>query len=141
MTQTEYQEELQAVLADHSADATRRIQQLLSRIPAQTRSLVFEVFPTQDADGCFDVRATLAGPDLYVLNQAIADRADIFEVSFTDTGVEPVVPLVDPEDVDFDVNDTIVDVVAMWLRAIWATVDSSSLRIPVRVEGHDGYGQ
>ena len=88
----------------------------------------------------FDVRAGLDGPDLYLLNKAIDEHADIFEVKMLDEGLVPPVPMVDRDDVDFEVNDTIVDIVAVWLRAVWANVDSSRVPIPVYVEGHDDYG-
>jgi hypothetical protein len=50
------------------------------------------------------------------------------------------VPMVDPDTVDFDVNDAIVDVVAEWLQVVWTEVRAPARGIPVRVEGHDGYG-
>lgn len=140
MTQSEFRAALQAVLAEHSSEAARRIQSTLTRIPPQARALAFEVFTSQDGEGMFSVRAALDGPDLYLLNKAIDQTADIFEVQMLETGLEPAVPMVDRDEVDFEVNDTIVDTVAAWLRGVWATVDSSRLRIPVHIDGHDGYG-
>jgi hypothetical protein len=69
------------------------------------------IFPDQDGEGTFGVRVSLTGPDLYVLNKAIEEFADIIDVKHTPTGLEPNVPLMDPFDSNFEVNDALSDVV------------------------------
>lgn len=140
MTRSEFQATLRAVLADHARDAANRIQLTLARIPPKALALEFEIFTSQDGEGMFSVRMGLEGPDAYLLNKAIDESADIFKVKMLEEGYVPPVPMVDPDAVEFDVNDTIVDTVAVWLQSVWSTVNSSALRIPVRIDGHDDYG-
>jgi hypothetical protein len=140
LTKAEFQAALHDVLAEHAAQALQRIQRTLERIPQNARSLDFEVFASQDGDGAFDVRATLDGPDLYVLNKAIAESAEVLGVTVTAAGMSPPVPAVDAEVVDFDVNDAIVDCVALWLQSLWRKLKPRQPAIPVTVVCHDGYG-
>lgn len=140
MTRKEFEASLRAVLDAQLSHAIRQVQLTLGSIPATARELIIEILPAQDGDGQFDVRATLSGPDLYVLNRAIHGSALIFGVRHTATGFDPPVPMVDPDDVDFDGNDAIVDVTAEWLRAVWREVGASTDGIPVLVAGHDDHG-
>jgi uncharacterized protein DUF6389 len=140
VTKAEFQAALREVLAAHATKASRQIQLTLEHVPGNARALDLEVFTSQDADGAFDVRASLEGPDLYVLNRAIQSSALIFGVQVSETGFVPPVPMVDPAAVDFDVNDTIVDVVASWLKDVWHTLGTQAHGIPVCVLAHDGYG-
>lgn len=140
MTRAEFQAALHLILAGHVSRAARQIQLILDGVPANARALYLEVFASQEADDAFDVRASLEGPDLYVLNQAIQNAALIFGVRNSSTGFAPPVPMVDPGAVEFSVNDAIVDVVASWLRVVWDTLDAPAHGIPVRVVGHDDYG-
>jgi len=139
MNSVEFGTALREELAKHSAEAARRIGEILARIPAKARSLDLEVFPSQDGDGFFGVRASFDGPDLYVLNKPIDQFADIIEPKYTEAGVVPAIPLLDTPNAGFAVNDVVVDSVATWLKSVWESLDSSA-RIPVRVVGHDGYG-
>jgi hypothetical protein len=52
----------------------------------------------------------------------------------------PVVPLFDPFDQPFSVNDAIVDISMIWLKEVWAKSGGMSRGLPVTVEGEDGYG-
>lgn len=138
MTEAEYVDQLQAVLSQHSTAAAARIANLLKAIPAEAKQLDLEIFPGQDEDGFFTIRASLDGPDLYVLNKAIADQADFFDVRYTDFGVEPPIPLVNAP--GFPVNDVLVDCAAAWLQGVWESLGSVECRVPVWIVAHDDYG-
>jgi len=61
-------------------------------------------------------------------------------VRVVDGRCHPKVPLFDPSDQSFSVNDAIVDSAMIWLRELWTVFGGMSLRLPVTVEGEDGYG-
>lgn len=92
-------------LSGHLGSAANRLSQIIKHLPAKTCSIDVNVFPDQDGEGTFTIRVGLDGPDLYVLNKAIDEWADLFDVRHTSTGLEPPVPLVEPGAEGFEVND------------------------------------
>ena len=140
MTESEFTSALRAVLDSHSVRVTSTMRQLLAALPAKAQSLNFEVFPSQDGEGDFSIRANLDGPDLYVLNKAINEYADLFVVRWTETGVDPPVPIVASTTTEFEVNDVVVDCAASWLRDVWESLGDVECSIPIRIVGHDDYG-
>ncbi|RJL00687.1 hypothetical protein C9E82_23425 [Paracoccus siganidrum] len=88
----------------------------------------------------FTVMLHLDGPDLFVLNKAISDFRSLFSVRIVHGAVTPDVPLFDPFDQPFSVNDAIVDIVMVWLKEVWATFGGMNVRLPVTIEGEDGFG-
>lgn len=94
----------------------------------------------QDADGTFSVMAHLDGPDLFVLNKAIDNFRSLFDVRILEGAVSADVPLFDPHDQPFSVNDAIVDIVMVWLREVWAMFGGMRMRLPVTMEGEEGFG-
>jgi len=82
----------------------------------------------------------LIGPDLYVLNKKIRNHYRLFSPVYTANGLEPHIPGVDPFDVDFEVNDTIVDVAMEWLERLWSNLGNKEISVPVGIYGDDGYG-
>jgi len=133
MDEKTYRYQLSSDLQLHTAEAARRIRHVLKNLPPRTRSVELIVFPTQDGDGTFSIRASLEGPDLYVLNKAIKEFADIFDVIYTEGGVEPEVPLVNPFDTGFQVNDAIADCAAQWLQQVWRTLEDVKPSIPITI--------
>jgi hypothetical protein len=140
MDEAEYRTLLAAELALHTTDAASRVRHIIENLPAKARSLAFEIIPDQDGEGTFSVQATLDGPDLYVLNKAIRPYAEVFGVRHTSEGIEPPVPYLDPFDVDFEVNEVLVDTVARWMQSVWQVASAPASMVPVSVTGHDGYG-
>jgi hypothetical protein len=138
MTQDQFIIELLAVLHEHSDAARDALRRLVARIPERSRALHLMVFTSQEGDGQFDVFGTIDGPDHYFINQQIADVKDIFTVRNTENGFEPSVPMVDPFDIEFDVNETVIQCVSTWIREIWRTTDGLTPSIPVMIVGHDG---
>ncbi len=96
------------------------------------------VFTNQEGDGQFDVLGAIDGPDHYFINKQIADVKDIFTVRHTENGFSPAVPMVDPFDAGFAVNDTVIQCVSDWMHGIWRTTDGLSPAVPVLIVGHDG---
>jgi hypothetical protein len=96
------------------------------------------VFTNQEGDGQFDVFGSIDGPDHYFINKQIADVKDIFTVRHTENGFAPAVPMVDPFDAGFEVNDTVIQSVSDWMHGIWRTTDGLSPAVPVLIVGHDG---
>ena len=139
-TEQEFVADLTQVLSRYTDTVRVKITRLLSNLPDQAIHLNFEVFASQDADGFFTIRANLDGPNLYVFNQAIASYAALFDTHYAETGIEPTIPLVDPFDVDYPVNDIIVDCTANWLKDVWQSLVDMKCTIPVMIIGHDDYG-
>lgn len=140
MTEAELKNALSRVLVEYSRDAFERIRHVIGNLPEKARSLSFEIFPSQDGDGFFAVQANLDGPDLYVLNKQLGEEAEIFCPRHLKDGLEPAIPLVDPFEANYAVNDLVVDTVAAWLADLWRGIDSTQVSIPVFVVGHDDYG-
>jgi len=141
MNSDEYITELTASLTKHTESVGAKIDALLGHIPEKALRLNIEIFPSQDGEGDFSVRASLDGPDLFVLNKAIAPYADLIQVIHTPQGFDPDVPMVDPFDTEFEVNDVLTDCVAKWISDIWHASGPRSISIPVSIVGHDDYGQ
>ncbi|MEK6236933.1 MAG: DUF6389 family protein [Planctomycetales bacterium] len=139
MTELEFIEQLNSILFQHSKAASQTIRNLIAALPDKATCLNLEVFTSQDQDGFFTVRASVDGPDLYVLDKAIAQHALIFEARSTEFGAEPPIPIV-WANVGFPVNDTVVDCAAKWLQAVWESLGPMECRVPIVVLGHDDYG-
>lgn len=140
MTEEEFIAELSTVLAGHTEIARDQISKLLESLPETATRLNLEIFPAQDGDGFFTIGANVDGPDLYVINKAIRAHADLFDAKYTDHGVDPPIPIVDAFNVDYPVNDIIVDCAAKWLQSVWESLGHVTCPIPVEVVGHDDYG-
>lgn len=112
MTRDQFVQSLRAILSDHSRDAATRMRDTLESIPPAARGLDIQIMPSQDGDGPFSVYASLETP----------------------------VPMVDPDDVDFEVNDAIVDAVAGWLQEVWRALEIRADGLPVRIVGGEGWG-
>jgi hypothetical protein len=140
MDEVTLENQLMIELEKNSVSALDAMKAVIGSIPEKAKQLNFEIFPDQDGDGFFSIRANLEGSDLYVLNKAIDDVADIFDPKYINGEIVPYIPTVDPFDVDYEVNNVVVDCAAKWISALWETLDNSNVHIPVFVVGHDDYG-
>ncbi|TWT81718.1 hypothetical protein CA13_31710 [Planctomycetes bacterium CA13] len=140
MTESEFIAELTGALDGQSDAARTQIPLLLASLPDAATRLDLQIFPAQDGDGFFTVRASVDGPNLYVINKSIDAHADLFDAKYTEDGVQPPIPIVDCFDVDYPVNDIVVDCAAKWLQTVWHSFGDIKCNIPVVVVGHDDYG-
>ncbi len=140
MEENEYRIELRKVLDENSVNAIQRLNTTFQALPDKVKSIELMIFPDQEGEGTFGVRVSLTGPDLYGLNKAIEEFADIIDVKHTSTGLEPNVPMMDPFDSSFEVNDTLSDVVGDWLESIWNQIDTRNVNLPVTIVADEGYG-
>lgn len=140
MNSQEFTEALKAELEKHSATVIEKWKKVLSILPEETKAVSVIISPTQDRDGIFDIFVSLDGPDLYVLNKKIREYYQLFSPLHTEIGIEPYIPDVDPFDVEFEVNDTVVDIVLPWLECLWVEVKDGKLTVPVSIYSDEGYG-
>lgn len=140
MNQDRFKQELAEVLLKHSENAVQRINKVLTFLPAETKSVSIMISLNQDGDGDFSVYISLDGPDLYVLNKQIQEYFEIFSPTYNKSGLNPYIPTVDPFDVDFEVNDTVADVVVEWLSSLWKKVKSENVTVPVYICVDEDYG-
>lgn len=140
MKENEYRAELRKILDENSEETAKRLNLTLQNLPEKSESIELMIFPGQDGDGSFSVRVSLTGPDLYVLNKAIEDTADIFDVKYSECGLEPGVPMMDVFDSSFEVNDTLSDVVGEWLISIWSQTAIENINLPVMIVADEDYG-
>lgn len=91
--------------------------------------------PSQDEDGQFSIMIHLIGPDLYVLNKAIEPYCELFDTLFVKNQVQPEVPLFDPDEASFSVNDSIVEVSINWIKQLWNL--SGGIGIPAFAFGEE----
>ncbi len=138
-TETEYRIALSAILQAHDTIALERLRGARDNLPVAAKKFLVGIHPAQDGEGYFDVTLHLHGPDLYVLNRAIAPYRSLFSVRSIDGSLEPDVPLFsDPYEVGFSVNDKIVDICMDWIEQLWAKFGGAG--IPAFVFGAEGYG-
>ncbi len=135
MTKTEYREVLQDTLKSYTQSAVDMIFKIKTNLPEKAKSVEVGIHPNQDEDGMFSVMVHLCGPDLYVLNKAIADYRLLFDVKLIGGKLQPNVPILDPNEVSFSINDLIVEVSIDWVKTIWDL--SGGLKIPGYVFGDE----
>lgn len=135
MTETQYRSALHDILHIHTQEAVEKISGIKGILPIKTQAVEVGIHPVQDEDGMFSVMIHLRGPDLYVLNSAIAPYRELFDVKFIDGKLQPDVPIFDPEEVSFSVNDIIVEAAIGWIKQVWAL--SGGLGIPAYVFGEE----
>ena len=140
MNEQEFTDALKAELEKYSAEVIKKWKKVLSILPEETKAVSVIISPTQDGDGIFDIFVSLDGPDLYVLNKKIREHYQLFSPIHTLNGIEPYIPDVDPFDVDFEVNDTVVNIVLPWLEKLWVHVKDGKLSVPIGIYGDEGYG-
>jgi Family of unknown function (DUF6389) len=140
MTRDEYIRRVEAVLNEHTARAASRLAAALGVVPPKAQKAEIEIFVDQDEEGLLNVRVGLVGPDLFVLNRAIADHARLFGTRMTQTGLDPALPLMEPGEESFSVHDTLTDCAASWLSTVWSQTERVGFRLPITVVSHDGYG-
>jgi hypothetical protein len=140
MNQSEYESGLLEALAGQRATVTERLRLVLANLPPNVTELEITIYPYQDGEGSFAIQVSLSGPNLYILNKAIKDHAELLAILHTESGFEPPVPMVDPFSIDYLVNDIIVDTAATWLKEIWDSIGNPDPGIPVWITSHDEYG-
>ncbi|WP_395737156.1 DUF6389 family protein [Prosthecobacter sp.] len=140
MTRDEYIQHVEAVLGEHTESATSRLAAALIDVPPKVQKVEIQIFVDQDGEGFLDVRVELVGPDLFVLNRAIATYAELFRTRMTEEGLEPALPLMEPGGESFSVHDTLTDCAATWLSTVWVKTRRTAFHIPIVVVSHDGYG-
>lgn len=129
MAADEYRELITEALSQKIDEVHERLGQVVDKIPESARELHLYVFVDQDGEGFITVRASLDGPDLYPLNQAIKDVAELFD---------QYVPHPDGEIYQ---GDFIVDTVIPFLAEKIDRSTLASVSIPVSLLNPEGYGK
>jgi hypothetical protein len=115
MTRADYELELLTELEKNKQDISTMLDMLLENISEKIKGIYIGIFPSQDGDGMFSIHANADGPDLYVRQQEIKEYASLFNPIILPGKIEPFVPtFYDPFNVEFDVNECLVDLVANW---------------------------
>ena len=140
MTRTEYQTEVNEVLAVYTDQAAKNLREVFALLPEKTKAVEIIIFIDQDGEGFLNVDVGLVGPDLYVLNKSISDCASLFETKMTEGGLRPPLPLMDAKGGQFDVRDALTDSAANWLLKVWTKAGVTTPQVPVSIESHDQYG-
>lgn len=140
MTRNEYIQAVRQVLDEHTERAASELTAALAIVPAKARQITLDIFVDQDGEGFLDVRVALDGPDLYVLNRAIASRALLFETRMTENGLVPNLPLMNPDNEEFSVQHALTDCAAAWLKSVWSRAEHSDCQLPVVIKSPEGYG-
>lgn len=140
MNEGSYKTELLRILRGFSKKAIGTLKNMDEILPSNALGIQIGVHPNQEPDGFFSVLIHLDGPDLYALNRAIQDHRYLFHVRHVGVQIEPQVPIFEPYETDFEVNDVIVDTCIVWLKEIWADFGGTTANLPAIVFGEDGYG-
>lgn len=139
MTRDEYIVAVDTVLQPRTRDAAAVLGHALKLLPAKTRSVELMIFVDDDGEGFLNVQVYLEGPDLFILNKAIAEYCSLFSVTMQESGFEPPLPLM-CSSTDFSVCDVLTDCAAKWLRSVWQHTEKGDLSLPVFVYAHLDYG-
>lgn len=139
-TRDEYIQSVRAVLAAHTERAASQLSAALALVPQKTKRVTIDICTDQDGEGLLHVRVGLEGPDLVVLNRAIAADAELFGTRLTERGLDPALPLMAGRGGTFSVHDALTDCAASWITSVWSQTDRGGFTLPVVVESHDGYG-
>ncbi len=140
MTRDDYILRVEAVLSEHTTQAAHRLSEALARVPPTAQQAEVQVFVDQDGEGFLDVRLSLVGPDLFVLNRAIAGHAELFSTRMAECGFVPALPLMEPGHESFSVHDALTDCAAAWVAAVWEQADHAGFRLPIAVVSPERYG-
>lgn len=140
MTRDEYSRQVDQVLESHNESAKSHLRSALALIPPATRRIAFDIFVDQDGEGFLHVRLGLEGPELYVLNKAIAPHAELFGTKMTEDGFDPPLPLMCSRGEAFSVHDALTDCAAGWVVRLWNQTDHRGISLPVDVVSPEGYG-
>ena len=141
MTRDEYIQKVEAVLNEHTVQAASRLSAALALVPLKTKEVDIEIFVDEEGEGFLDVQVNLMGPDLHVLNRAIADYAELFETHMTEEDIMiPPLPRMAYKGETFSVQDTLADCAASWLCRVWENTERGDFHLPVTVVVHDDYG-
>jgi hypothetical protein len=138
MIQSEYEAILRNILAMHTEAALHQLDGIRNTLSQKAKSVEVGIHLPQDEEGFFSIVVHPIGPDLFVLNKSIEPYRYLFDVRFIDGKLQPEVPLFEPDDVSFSVNDVIVDVSMGWLKHLWE--QSGGVGLPAQAFGEDGYG-
>ena len=139
MTADEYVREVTAVLNAHSERAAGKLNAALACIPSPATRVTIDIHVDQDGEGFLTVRVGMDGPDLYVLNKAIEPHADLFRTTMSANGLEPPLPLMEPDTEEFSVPHVLTDCAANWIRTLWQS-NRLTARLPVTINSPEGYG-
>jgi hypothetical protein len=140
MDKLEFENQLKVELEKNKSEISTKIEKLKSNLTEKISGIDVGIFTSQDGDGMFSIYANALGTDLYVRQKEIQDYASLFDPKFTENGIEPYISTVeDPFDLDFDLNDCIVDTVAEWLKSICHSI-SFPEGISFQIIGTESYG-
>jgi hypothetical protein len=140
MNAKDYSVKLLKILRAHSNSAIRTLEQVDKTLPEEATEISLGIHPNQDPDGMFSILIHLEGPSLTVLNQKIQGHRSLFDVRYEGATLTPPVPLFDPFETDFEVNDVIVDTAMLWIDEIWDIFSGVNKEISTSVFGAEGYG-
>jgi hypothetical protein len=139
MQQHEYIKAVQGVLEQHTQRAIMQLRQALDSLPGTASAITIDVMVDQGTEGFLTVRVGVEGPDLHVLNKAIAPYASLFDTVMTETGLSPDLPLMEGN--EFNVGDVLTDCATNWVREVWQQASHTANGLPVSIVSSEGYGQ
>jgi hypothetical protein len=80
MHQSEYESGLLELLADQRAMVRQRLRLVLENLPPNATKIEIAISQYQDVKGSFAVQTALSGPNLYILNKAFGDHAELLAI-------------------------------------------------------------
>lgn len=139
MNESDFEKELIEALEQNKSSISDHLDGLIQNLTEKITGIDIGIFTSQDGDGHFSIYANAIGPDLYVRQKEIKEFANLFNPKYTTNGLEPHIPTLDPFEVDFYVNDLIVDVVATWFQSSFSD-KSYPENVVFRIVSPEDYG-
>lgn len=115
-----YRARLDVVLGDHADAAAAKLRAVAEALPERARRIDVGVHPAQDGTGSFAVMVHPDGPDLVVLQKAVAAHRALFVAKPGDLARLGLPAFVRTEaGRDWAVNDVIAAAAGDWIEGAW----------------------
>ncbi|MEO1140015.1 MAG: DUF6389 family protein [Pseudomonadota bacterium] len=136
-----YADHVHAMLEVERHQAANRLQHIMDALPEKTLKIALGIHPDQDGEGYVTLMVHLEGPDVSVLNGAIAQWRTLFD-GFIPLLLEGHADInaANGEDAEFIAGDILVDSAADWLEAMWRAEQSSATDLPVSIFCAEAFG-
>ena len=133
MTKENYIKQLIEALDRDKNSIILNINSFLQKIPKEAVRINIIISPNQDGEGDFCIHGGLNGPDLYHLNKKVEDWTKILEIKHGIEGLIPDYPMVDPNSIDYYVNDLIEKEFVKWFNSNYSEIDDSKINIGISI--------
>ncbi|GGX39061.1 hypothetical protein GCM10007385_02500 [Tateyamaria omphalii] len=123
-----FSEALKARLAEDEVHALEHLNKAFENMHPKVRRLDVCIHMDQDAEGAISLMLHPEGPDVFVLDKAIAEHRNTFD-AFVPTGLEPDMPF---ERTEATVAQ-VIEICGAWVSDLWQKLPTTARQLPATV--------